>query len=368
MGILDFVKQGAKELFIARPDDEKDKLVYKWPDPTVPFQSRITVDNDEVALFFRDGQPVGELPPGRHTLSSQNIPFLSSLVDSLTGGNIFQAEIWFVTTREMGGVTFGGRLGEVEDPRSSLNVGTMVHGDFSLQADNPGKVAAFFGMKGWSRDEEFLGWFKGQLLKVIRDRIAELLVKQNLPLTHVTSGAFTEEIEAQVIEGVKRHLEPYGIRAVRLGNFVVAIDEEDERRLEAFSQDRADIKLAESSNMQAYQQFAAAKAMKGVGEGMAKGGSGGGGPMLDGAGLGVGMGMAQMFQQANRPAPAPAPVAAEPAGTVTCPKCQAKVPPKKFCGECGGPLAQGKGFCGDCGKPLEPGKKFCGECGAQQAP
>ena len=36
MGLFDFVKKGAQEMFIARPDEAKDLLVYKWPDRTIP--------------------------------------------------------------------------------------------------------------------------------------------------------------------------------------------------------------------------------------------------------------------------------------------------------------------------------------------
>ena len=41
---------------------------------------------------------VGVLPPGRHTLSTQNIPFLNSIVNSFTGGQVFISEIFFVKT------------------------------------------------------------------------------------------------------------------------------------------------------------------------------------------------------------------------------------------------------------------------------
>ena len=211
MGLFDFVKKGAQEMFIARPDEAKDLLVYKWPDRTIPMKAQITVGQDECALFYKDGQFVGRLDAGRHTLETQNIPFLSILMDKFTGGNVLMAEVWFIMLREVGGMQFGGRIGDVEDPKSGMAVGTMVHGDFSIQAEDPMKVIAFFGQRSWSSDEEFSGWFKNQLLKVIRDRIAEMMVKQNIPLLNVTSGAFTEEIEQQVIEGTKPHLSPYGM-------------------------------------------------------------------------------------------------------------------------------------------------------------
>jgi membrane protease subunit (stomatin/prohibitin family) len=370
MGLFDFVKKGAQEMFIARPDEAKDLLVYKWPDRTIPMKAQITVGQDECALFYKDGQFVGRLDAGRHTLETQNIPFLSILMDKFTGGNVLMAEVWFIMLREVGGMQFGGRIGDVEDPKSGMAIGTMVHGDFSVQVEDPMKVIGFFGQRSWSSDEEFSGWFKNQLLKVIRDRIAEMMVKQNIPLLNVTSGAFTEEIEQLVIEGCKPHLSPYGMRVVRLGNFVVGIKEEDEIQLKQLYKDAAQIRMA--GGMQGYQQLAAGKAMMGAGEGMAKGGGDGGqpNPMLAGAGMGVGFGMASMFNQQNQPQQQPqqpqAPTApAGGVGQVTCGKCGAKTAPGKFCAECGQALAEKKAFCAECGKPMNPGAKFCGECGAK---
>jgi membrane protease subunit (stomatin/prohibitin family) len=370
MGIFDFVKKGAQELFIARPDEAKDLIVYKWPDPTIPMKAQLTVGQDECALFYKDGVFVGRVDAGRHTLETSNIPFLSRIIDTFTGGNVLKAEVWFITTREIGGMQFGGRIGDVEDPKSGMAVQTMVHGDFSIKVDDPMKCIGFFGQRSWSTDEEFTGWFKNQLLKVIRDRIAEMMVKQNIPLLNVTSGAFTEEIEQTVIEGVQKHVTDYGMKIVRLGNFVVAIKEEDEIELKKLYKDAAQIRMA--GGMQGFQQLAAGKAMMGAGEGMAKGGGdGGGGGMLAGAGMGVGFGMASMFQQnanqANQQPQQPQQTApAGGVGAITCGKCGAKTAPGKFCAECGQALAEKKAFCSECGKPMAPGIKFCGECGAKQ--
>ena len=362
MGLFDFVKKGAQEMFIARPDEAKDLLVYKWPDRTIPMKAQITVGQDEIALFYKDGKFVGKLDAGRHTLESSNIPFLSLLMDSFTGGNVLMAEVWYVTTRECGGKKFGGRIGDVPDPQSQMLIGLMVHGDFSIQVEDPMKVIGFFGQRSWSTDEEFEGWFKSQLLKVIRDRIAEMVVKQNMPLVNITSAAYTEEIEQVVVEATRPHLSPYGMRVVRLGNFEVSMSEKDEADLKGLRSDLA--RVGAMGGTAGYQQFAAGKAMLGAGEGMAKGGGGdGGNPMLGGAGLGVGLGMASMFQQQQHAQPAPAPQAA--VGQVTCGKCGAKTAPGKFCSECGAALAEKKQFCSECGKPMTAGAKFCGECGAK---
>jgi predicted nucleic acid-binding Zn ribbon protein len=47
---------------------------------------------------------------------------------------------------------------------------------------------------------------------------------------------------------------------------------------------------------------------------------------------------------------------------VRCPKCGSDNPGgKKFCGDCGAPLAN---HCPKCGTENPPGKRFCGDCGA----
>ena len=120
MGVIDWFKRGVGELMIARPDEAKAFVVWKHPDPTIPMKSQLTVMADEQAIFMRDGKVVGTLGPGRHTLDSSNIPFLSNLVDSFTGGRLFITEVFFVTTRENTGVRFGGPIGNVEDPARRL--------------------------------------------------------------------------------------------------------------------------------------------------------------------------------------------------------------------------------------------------------
>ena len=58
MGIGDWFKRGVGEMMIARPDDAKPHVVWKHPDPTIPMKSQLTVEADEMAVFFKDGKVV----------------------------------------------------------------------------------------------------------------------------------------------------------------------------------------------------------------------------------------------------------------------------------------------------------------------
>ncbi len=361
MGVMDWIKRGVGELMIARPDEAKNFVVWKHPDPTIPMKSQLTVESDERCVFFRDGKVVATLGPGRHTLDSANLPFLSNLVDSFTGGRVLIAEVFFVTTRDFTGLKFGGRIGAVEDPKSGVPVETMVHGEFSFRVTSP--EALVVGLAGMGRQEaDPVGpWMREQVLKVIRDRIAELIVRNKWPLLDVTSGAYTEELEKSVLEGMAGHVSSYGVMIPRLGNFVIAINEADAANLKKLYTDAAYLRAV--GGVDAFQRFAAGKAMLGAGEGMAKGGGGeggGGSGLLGGAGLGVGLGMAQMLmgaqsaaaQGAPAAAGAPAPSPAGAAGGGAAPAAGA---------------AAGAAFCTSCGAAFAKDARFCGQCGAKRS-
>lgn len=297
MGIFDSLKAEAQRNFIARADEAKDDIIYKYPERNIRVMTQLTVQADEVALFVKDGVVAGKLGPGRHNLDTNNVPFISRLLEKVTGGNLFVAEVYFVSTREFAQVKFGGPIGDLRDPETGLGIGTMVYGDFSIQVMDPEKlVLGLVGLRRASNDD-FLGWFKSQVLKVTRDRVAELCVKKKWPLLDVTSGAYTEEIEQELVAGLGQHTASYGVTIVRFGNFTISIKPEDEATLKKLGKDVAYSRLAGG-----FHQYAQGQAMLGAAEGMAKGGGEGSGTAMGGMGMGMGLGMAQMFM--NQPAQA----------------------------------------------------------------
>ncbi len=251
---------------------------------------------------------------------------------------MFMTEVFFVSTREHPGVKFGGPIGDVRDPETGLGIGTMVYGDFSIRVTEPEKLVVGLVGMGRSSNEDFLGWFKSQVLKVTRDRIAELLVKKRWPLLDVTSGAYTEEIETEVIAGVKPHVDTYGLTVVRLGNFHVSIKEEDEATLKKFSKDAAYSRMAGG-----FQQYAQGQAMLGASEGMAKGGGGGSDGALSGMGMGMGMGMAQMFMNQNQQQQRQAPPRSRPSPRRLRRHAHPRAAPEGAAGAAGGGRALGRG-------------------------
>src|SRR5690242_19753196 len=291
MGIMSFIKGGVAELAIARPDSAKDQWVYKHPDQTIPMKAQLTVDSDEVALFFKDGKYVGSFSAGRHTLDASNIPFLGQLIDKFTGGNVFICEVFFVTTRELASIKFGTSIGDVQDPQTRLRIRLMVYGEFSARVIDPPKLVIGLVGQRATTNEGFLGWFKSQVQKTMKDGVAELIVKQNWPLMKVTSGAYTDEIEQSTLANVRKNIEPYGVEIMRFGDFTISMDQNDKERLDKLVERMAYVNA--SGGMAGYQQLAQAEMMMGAAEGMKKGGGAGTG--LEGAGIGMGFAMANQM-------------------------------------------------------------------------
>ncbi|MEM9189348.1 MAG: SPFH domain-containing protein [Myxococcota bacterium] len=423
MGIMDFVKSGVQEMMIARPDDKKDLLVYKHPDATVPHWSQLTVDADEAAVFFRDGSIVGTLRTAgagqRHTLSAQNIPFLSNLVDNFTGGNVFVTDLFFVTMRPIYNVPFGGELGYIEDPLLGEMVTPRIFGTFSFQVTNPeALIVKYLGIRATTPEEQ-AQWIKGLFMNSIKTVVGEVCVAQEKSLLQIMP------MQSQLAEMFKQRapdLNEIGIQILQVGNFKINLNEEDEATLKEAQAEigaakraarKAKIGIAQAQaeaqqrqfeldqNFQDqsryvndlaggnYQNYAAGQAMIGAGKGMAEGGGGGegGGNMMAGAGFGVGMGMANMMNQgmhnANQPPPHQAPPQGSPpqgsppqgsppqgsppqaaANLAICPECDAPNPSgAKFCMNCGANLTPTPKYCAACGHENPPGAKFCLNCG-----
>jgi membrane protease subunit (stomatin/prohibitin family) len=362
--------------FIAVPDDKKRQIVFKWPDVNLRRFSKVIIEPDQIAVFLNRGQVIGTLPPGRHDVDANELPFLGAFIDRLTGGNAYRAELYFVGTREYTGNTFGGRIDEVQDPQTGMLVTLRVFGDYSMRVVDPvALITNLVGTVDVSDNEAITLWMANQLLKVMRTDITRQIVRNGWPVLGLS--AYTPDIERAVVEAGNKQLATYGVSIIRMGNFDVNLEEEDMAALERFSKDTAYSRLAGS-----FGQYAQGEALLGAGEGMAKGGAATGGAFLA-----TGLGFGQQMTQPQPPGPPPPPAPGFPGGgqgysggggggggaaAVACPSCAASNQPgAKFCASCGTALASPDAStpaCPSCGSANQATARFCSSCGATMAP
>jgi membrane protease subunit (stomatin/prohibitin family) len=365
--------------FIAVPDDRKGQIVFKWPDVLIRKFTHAIVNADEVAFFVNTGQVVQTMGPGRHQISADELPGLGAIIDHATGGNAYRAELYFVGTREYTGFKFGGRVDNVEDPRSGLIVTLRVFGDYALRVIDPIRlVTNLTATVDVSDNNKIAGWVSEQLLKVLRTNVTTQIVREGWNILGLSMHS--ADIEQAVTVAANGQLEAYGLAVTRMGNFDINLPPEDEAELKKLAHDVRYSQLAGG-----FQQYAAGEMALGAGQGLAQGGGG-----ADNAFLGVGLGLGQQLggfgqpQQPQQPpqyqqptpapappAPAPAPAAptaaaAAPASGAVCASCSASNPAgARFCMGCGTAMAPAVRHCTECGTELPGGAHFCASCGTR---
>lgn len=381
MGIMDFVRGGVREMMVARPDSAKDLIVYKHPEQTIPKFSQLTIDADEAAVFFRDGSLVGVLRTAgvgqRHTMDTQNIPFLSNLVDSFTGGNVFQTDLYFVSMKPVRNTKFGAPLAPMKDPELEITVSPRVFGTFVWKVVEPDKfIVNYVGMGGTPSNDRVESFIQEKFKNAVKRTIPSFVIRQKIEIQALP--AYHDELGQQFLQKCA-DLSDIGAQFLDLGDFSINFSDEELKRIQEAQDRYAHIKAKKRAKDDLtdgnYMQYAASEAMLGAGQGMAKGGEGSG-MVGAGAGLGMGFAMANQFGQAMQPQhmqpqhmqPPPQQMAspAPQGGMMTCPGCSAQVPPGKFCAECGTSLAPPQPKpCPACQTIVPPGAKFCANCGTR---
>ncbi len=352
--------------FIAVPDDRKGQIVFKWPDVTIRRFTHAIVNADEVAMFVNTGQVVQTMGPGRHSIDADELPGLGALIDFATGGNAYRAELYFIGTREYTGFRFGGRVDDVQDPRTGLVVTLRVFGDYALRVIDPARLITNLTATVDVRDnEKIAGWVSEQLLKVLRTNVTTQVVANGWPILGLS--VHSPEIEQAAVTSANGQLESYGLAVTRMGNFDINLTPEDAAQLKQLAKDTSYSQLAGG-----FQQYAAGEMALGAGQGMSQGGGATEGAFLA-AGFalpGMMAGAMQQQQQQQRPAPAPqapqAPPAPAPAAGLACASCSTPNPAgAKFCMNCGTVIAPAVRHCTECGNELPGGAKFCANCGTR---
>jgi membrane protease subunit (stomatin/prohibitin family) len=421
MGITDFVKGNVQRMMIARPDEQKDKVVYKHPDQTFSFWSQLTVDADECAVFFRDGSPVATLTPGRHTLQTQNYPFLNTLVDKFTGGNVFISEIFFVLTRPLFNQQFGDTIGSMRDPELEIRVTPRAFGTFSYRVFEPLRFIVWFRGQSAGDANDSQRWIQDMLFMGLRATLTRMLKAGELSLLDL--GTCGPDVARSMVQSCP-DLHSIGVQVLEVAKLNVNLSEEDQRRIDEMQdqivQANVDAKAAQRRIKQAeaeaaqrqyqldqdfanraryinqldmgrYQQLAAAEATMGLGQGLAQGGEGAaagaaGAAVVGGIGLGAGLmagarmpvpygppqgypppGYPPPGYPPGYPPPGYPPPGYPPPGYPSPQAAWAPAPAPPGQAAPGGPSTAGSAAqqvrCAACGSPNPQAARFCAECG-----
>ena len=109
MSVFDFIKGELIEI-IEWTDDSRDTLSYRFPDEDKAIKNgaQLIVRESQVVQFVYLGEFGDTFGPGKHTLTTDNIPILTRLKSWKYGfDSPFKADVYFVTTRLFTGNKWG---------------------------------------------------------------------------------------------------------------------------------------------------------------------------------------------------------------------------------------------------------------------
>src|SRR5881392_2940014 len=109
MGLMNYLKTQLLDI-IQWEDDSRDTLSWRFPDEDKEIKrgAQLIVRESQVVQFIYLGQFGDTFGPGKHTLTTENIPILSTLKGWKYGFHSpFKADVYFITTRLFTGNKWG---------------------------------------------------------------------------------------------------------------------------------------------------------------------------------------------------------------------------------------------------------------------
>ncbi len=268
------------------PDPMRNELVHRFPESgpgTFRIGSQVIVREGQVAVFFREGRALDAFGPGRHTITTGNIPLVIDFVGKLFDGRTpFPAEVFFVNVREFPDVKWGTPQPIiVRNAGMGLGVALLqAFGNYSFNVSNPQQfVTQLVGAQGVYNLSEIQGRFRTILLSKLADMLGELGTKGAKSVLDIIG--LTEEIQAGVRAKAQEDFKMLGVTLKTFGIESIKPSEKSAEELRAMGM----------LDMATYTQLQAADAMRDA----ARNPSGGAGLT---AGIGAGIGIGNIMNQA----------------------------------------------------------------------
>lgn len=265
------------------PSEMTDELVHRFPEVGVAdlrIGSQVIVREAQKAVFMRDGHALDTFGPGRHTITTANIPLLIDFIGKAFNNRTpFTAEVYYVSMKE-----FVDRKWGTPQPIIVRNQGVGLgiallqgFGTYSVQISDPQQfVNQVVGAQGSYRMADIENRLRTMLLSKLQDILGETGAKRNV----LDMIGLTEELGAGVRAKAQDDFAAIGmvLKSFYIGN------------LKPSDKSAEELRAMGMLDMQTYTQLQAADAMREA----AQNPSGGAGLT---AGIGAGMGIGNVLSQ-----------------------------------------------------------------------
>jgi excisionase family DNA binding protein len=291
MGILNFLKGQVLEI-IEWNDDSRDTLSFRFPDDDKEIKrgAQLIVRESQIAQFMYLGEFGDTFGPGKHTLTTDNIPILTTLKSWKYGfESPFKADIYYLVTRVFTGNKWGTSNPVMMRDADFGVVRTRAFGTYDFHIVEPRLfLKEVAGTDNHFRLDEFADTMRSRIVSVF----SEALAKANVPVLDVARRY--SELGESLLPLINPIMAAnYGLEMTSFVVENVSLPPEVEQALDKRSS------MSAIGNLNDYVKFQMA-------QGMEKGGSPGGAATE----MAIGLAMAQQITQQQAAATAAAPTAA----------------------------------------------------------
>jgi excisionase family DNA binding protein len=276
---------------IESPNEGLNEMVARVPEQgsgDFRIGSQVIVRENQAAVFFRDGKAMDTFPPGRHTITTANIPIISGIVGALFSGQTpFKAEVYFVNMKDFLDLRWGTPEPIALRDKDLGLARLRAFGRYSLAiTDAQLFVAKIVGTQGLYSTSQIEDYLRG----IVISRLTDLLGETKAGLFDLP--ALFDELSAAVRVKSAEDFAALGVTLKQMFIQSISPTEETQKAID----ERAS--MGAIGDMNKYMQFKAARAL---GDAAANQSGGGGATSTGlglGAGVGLGAGMAGMISQA----------------------------------------------------------------------
>lgn len=233
MGIFNFIKGELIEI-IEWTDDSRDTLSYRWPDDdkNIKNGAQLIVRESQQVQFVATGQYADLFGPGKHTLSTQNIPILSRIHGWKYGfQSPFKCDVYYLNTRLFTGNKWGTSNPVMMRDADFGVVRLRAFGTYDFRiVDPPRFLKEVAGTDQNFRLDEFADTMRSRIVSVF----SEALAKANVPALDVAQR-YSELGDALLPIINPAMVEKYGIEITAFVLENVSVPPEVEKAIDARS-------------------------------------------------------------------------------------------------------------------------------------
>ena len=279
MAIVDRVKFDASS---------NDVLVWKFPSEELRLGTQLIVNESQEALLFKGGKALDLFGPGRHTLSTDNIPLIRRVVNLPFGGKTpFTAEVWYVNKAVRRGLKWGTRRPiPVIDPKFGYPISIRSFGQWGLRIlDSRSFITQIVGTLMTGDSGQVEEYFGGEISQKLSNSLAKLFTQENISIFE--ANAHINKLSDLVSDEITPEFTRFGIEVVHFNVERISIPEEEQKKFQEILAKKMEIEQISQANVG--QSYVTMRSLDAV-EKAAENEGAAGGIMAGGVGLGMGLG------------------------------------------------------------------------------